>query len=564
MIIVNRLRWIPLLIAALVIAGSTVALYLLIWNYGANFSWKDPRHYLGAGYNFYQGNGFVISEYDVEADAIVMRPLTHFPPFVSMVYALLMWLGVSPDNTPTLVALLAWPFFLVGIGLLTYRLSHSAVITLFSVLIAVITWPYLGIFTKAISEVIFLPLLVFLTLTLTGLSKKRQQTKVQLGVAAVILALLMLVRYVGIFFYAATLIWWSWWRIKQRQFRQLFIELIILGAAALPFLAWIAQNKLLTGNLFGPQHLGPSQHTFADGLIAVVKHSSWLILPALRPGPIWREFGWVGVSMLLILVAMGVYLFWRYRPQELWQIEIPSHTPIPIYLVMYFALFTVFQPFLLFFPMTERFMSVALCLMIPWLLSMFVRVPPRWAYTYLSGYITLNLTLLILLSFANGLPNWIIINPPRFGDLANRPTEVNESLTNGVPSWFLHRPPRLKDLPLYHQDVNDFLQIFGPEVAIVSNAPDLFTHRTVVPDDWPVSYWLDDGSCVSRNDVLIIIIDWDRWADGKLADWLEGPSARQLARQVEQKCPTVSKTTFSHSIIYHLPKQQAARLSETE
>jgi hypothetical protein len=306
-------------------------------------------------------------------------------------------------------------------------------------------------------------------------------------VATILLALLMLTRYVGIFLYLSVVVWWSWWRIKQQQMGRLGGELALLFVAALPILAWLAHNKVVTGGLFGLDHLDPGNHTFVDGLIGAAQQSSWIILPAVRIGPVWRVFGWVGVIPVLTLFISGGYLLWRHNLKEHNWTVIPWNTPIPVLLGVYYALYTFLQPFFLFFPMTRRFMTVALCLIQPWLLSLMANAPRRWSYLYLSGYIALNLTFMSLISISatSGIPDWITLYPPKFHDLANRPDDVQRYLNNGMPSWLLPHPPRLNDLTTYHPDVGKFLQTVSSDVAIVSNAPDLFTYRIVDPGDLP-------------------------------------------------------------------------------
>jgi hypothetical protein len=565
----RQLPCLPTLTTLIVMTVSTVMLYLLVWDYGAIYSWKDPRHYLATGFNFYQGNGLFEAVYDVTADSITFIPLTYYPPVTSITYALFIFLGISPDYIPGLVSLLAWPLFLSGIGLLTYRLSQSGGMATFSVILAAITCPYLTIFTGTNSEVIFLPLLIFLTIILTDLPEKRRRVILWLIVATITLALLMLTRYVGAFFYATVVLWWSWWRIKQRQFRRLVGELFIFATAAVSFFAWITRNLLLTGHPFGPKHLtSHPNYTFTDTIIDLIKHSSWVILPAVRPGPVWRTFGWVGLLICAILVAVGAYLLWHYRSE----ITTPPRTPLPVFVIMYFALFTFIQPLIYINSMSARYMTVALSLIQPWLLTLMARVPRRWAYPFLSSFIALNLGLMVSISVSQGVPNWIRLNPPTFQDLANRPVEVWERLNSGMPVWLLHYPPRLHDLVNHHQDVFDLLESFDSEVAIVSNAPDIFTYRLVATGYSPVSDWLSRGTCTPQyHDVAIIIFDWDIWAKHKewppdMQTWIEyrgwqSPPPAQLQDKIGQKCPDVPKIVLSHSVIYYLPKQTSREVS---
>jgi hypothetical protein len=265
-----------------------------------------------------------------------------------------------------------------------------------------------------------------------------------------------------------------------------------------------------------------------------------------------------------MVLGAGVYLLWRYRPKREY-ISLPFHTPIPIFLATYFTLFIFIQPLIFINPMDARYMAVALCLLHPWLLSMLVRVPARWSYSFLTAFVTLNVSLLILLSSKNA-SNWITLNPPRYHDFADRPAEVWQLLNSGVPTWLLHRPPRLKDLPNHHPDIAEYLQGFDSDVSIISNAPDLFVDRRLTVANKPVSYWLDKGTCAPRSDVVIIVIDWDRWAEGFVVDTWE-PTEKlpaQLEAEIEQKCPHLSKIIFKRGVAYHLTPSETAKAEQTD
>ena len=534
----NRLRWTPLLISLITILASTAILYLLLWDGGVRLS-PDSRWYLAAGINLHQGNGLILPYYDAAADTVILRPLVHYPPLPSILYSFLMFLGVSPLNVPTVVSLLAWVLLLSGIGLLTYRLSKSQVIATFAIILAAITYPYLVVFEYAWSEVIFLPLVLFLMVTLVDLPKRERGTIFCLVIAAVILALLMLTRYIGVFVFASVLAWWCWWRVSQRQTRKLVVESAILSVAALPLLAWIARNALLTGRPLG-EHLGPSRYTFADGLIRAAHESASVVLPATRPAHVWHILGWAGLLVYLVPFVVGGYLLWRYKPERR-QITDPTRTPLPVFLAVYFALFTVAQPFFSFWPMDQRFMAVALCLIQPWLLSMLVRAPRHWSNKFLFGYVALNLILIVVPLTRKGIPDWIAVNPPGFRDLADRHPDVVEYSYAGIPEWLMVTPPRTRDLANHHRDLIEFLQPFDGEVSIVTNERLLFYPYQLGTVGY-LTTWLSHGACTPRHDVVIVIIDWDRWAE----------EADNLQHKVEQKCPGVSKAVLSHSVVYHL------------
>jgi len=549
----------------LVIFLLTSALYLLVWDYGVENSWKS-RHYPEAGFNFYQGLGWFIAKYEVSTDEIIFRPLTYYPPVVPAIYGGLMFLGLPAVQIPTLVVLLTWPLFLFGLALLTYRLSRSRSMAIWIMILAGVTWPYLTVYTRTGSEATFLTLLVFLSLILVDLPHKENRPLFWLFMATILIALLMLTRYVGIFFYAATGLWWMGWRIKQKRVRLLVGELAILVLAAVPFLAWVGRNFSLTGHPFGTKHLGSHPgYTFTDTLTELLQHSSWIFLPAVRPGPVWRALGWPALLACVGIGAAGAYLIWRYRPKP-WIRMLLLHSPLAIFVGVYFGIFIFVQPFIYINPMSARYMTVALCLVQPWFLILLARSPARWSNAFMVGYVALNLTLVIALSTARGVPHWIKVAPPDFDDLANHHQEAWDYLNSGMPAWLLHRPPRLNDLSNHHREVAAFLDSLAPEAAIVSNAPDLFLYRPVAALGTPVSHWLAEGKCVSRHEVVVIVFDWDRWSEGIIDNTYQAKELKpeQLAYEIEQKCPEATKQVFTYAVVYYVPQQTAIDSAQTK
>lgn len=363
--------WIAASLAALAICVSTMLLYLIVWEHGAILA-ADSISYLGGAIGLFHGEGISFGLLEDSGNTIVINYMTHYPPLLSVIYALLLWLGVPYIYVPAVLTLICWVILLLGIGTLAYRLYPSPRIAALVVVLAAFTHAYLWIFQQAMSEVLFLPLLVWLMVVLTGLHEREQHQRVYLAGAVVLLALVLLTRYVGVFVLAAVVLWWCWVRAYQRRWRLLLLELCALSLSALPLAAWLLRNRYVKGWIVN-NHFSRGPNTFLEGVMAVIEQTSQVLVPAVRPlAALGLDWGVLSPAIpfvhLPVLLLLG-FLFWRFRPHSP-QLLSPPRSPVLVFLAIYIGLYTFLQPFMAFAPMDERDMTSLLCLAQPWLLGL--------------------------------------------------------------------------------------------------------------------------------------------------------------------------------------------------
>jgi hypothetical protein len=559
----NQVGWLSLTIALLTIILSTVVLALSVWEHGMILAEGDSLNYVRTGAHLYLGRGVsTILAYDPSSDTMFLRPSSHYPPLFSMVYAAGLALNISPLLVPSAIALAGWVFFLAGMGVLAYRLSTSMRVGMVVVVVAAIAYPFWYMFQYAMSEIIFLPLLVWLMVVLVDLPTRSTQKLAWLVVACMLMALLILTRYVGVFVLAATGIWWGAWHISRRDWRTLITGWLMLGGAVLPFAAWVAYNSLRSQAPLS-SHLKQSYHTFGDGLVALFAQSGQLVFPAAHivefivsldvPG--FLVYLVLYILLVLVLVRLGVRWYLRHRPSLL-TLVLFHRTPICIFLFFYVMLYTVAQPFLRFWPIDTRDMTTILCLALPWLFAMLARAPRRWSSLVMSGYVAVNVLFAFGPTLITGLPSWVQLNPPSIHEVISpehapeSPDRDSQGYRSGLFEWLKVQPPRMKDLSTHHADILAWLQTFDSDLVVLSNGRDLFTPHLFDSAIEPVSdpyvsqipQWLQTGDCTSRYHTMVIIFHWDYMAE----------RAVELQQQVEQKCPGLPQRAFQHSVVYQL------------
>lgn len=514
------------LVAVAAIVISTWMLLHALREPGAYITRCDSDIYMRTAINLVEGQGLTMPRYQSSSDTLANFPSTHYPPLLSTVYAALLAVGVAPVHVPTVVSLLAWVLLLPAMGVLAVRLGASHVVAALVVMLAAFMYGFRFMFEQAMSEVIFLPLLVWLMVVLVDVPALERGKIPRLLIAVVLLALLILTRYVGVVVLGATGLWWIWWHIQQRQFRMLVGGGVLLSTSIIPFVLWLTTNATQTTQPLS-SHFVP-HGTFSEGLLAFLRQSVHIILPAGRTVRFLEVMGGPGLLIYLLFFLSGIFLCWHYNPKR--DILKPHRTPLALFLLCYIALYTVLQPFFEFDPMTLRFMTVVLCLLLPWLFALMERVPQHWAYPWLTAYVLVN-TLLT----SGPIP--IEDNIPRAGELAQHHP--------ALLAW-------LQSLPAAEGNGGEN-GANGADVVVVTNEPLLFApYPRITAEDMrtpcyqarvhAIAPWLKEGQCTSRYPAAVVIFDWDYTAE----------QADSLQERVEARCPDLSKQQFPHSIAYPL------------
>lgn len=530
----------------LIIAAAIAVFAGIVFEYGPLLS-LDSRSYIQAGYNIAQGDGFGLTRYDPATDSLISIPLTHYPPLTSLLYAIGLWLGIPSHLVPAVIVSAGWALFLVGIGVLTYRLKAPPWVAVLAVLLTVLTNNYWFVFQIMISEAVFLPLLVWFMAVLVDLPATYEKQRGRIILAVLLLALIMLTRYVGVLVWLASVLWLLWWFAAPRMKRVVAAGIGLHVLAAIPFGGWVLYNLLFVDKALS-DHLHASHPTFLDGLIALVHESTRIVLPALMPlMPMPYVAGWLVVGGGLIVALLGA--LWIMRPSG--SVRHVHRAPLLVFVLLYSLLYTVVQPWFSFLPIDRRDMATLLCMVHPWLFATVGHVlPRRWAYTSLAALVALNIALAFHPILFKGLPDWIRLNPPRLQALTPAQMAEGEWMHYGFFSWFAVHPVRTGTLPRYHPELYDWLQSLDTEIIVLTNGTLLFDTHMPVAVEYPhithppgyVTDWLRTGRCVSRHTTIVVLFEWGSFAEA-FADHRQ---------QVEQKCPDLEPLVFPQSVVYRL------------
>jgi hypothetical protein len=463
--------------------------------------------------------------------------ITHYPPLTSLVYSLPMVFGVDLATASSIIAGSCWVAFLSGMGLLAYRLSKSMLVTNAAVLLATLSVPFLTVFGSVGSEVLFLPVLVWTAWVFTGLPTVTQSVLPRMAIGAILLGILLLTRYSGVFFYSAIIFWWVLWRLFQRKQSRLLIELPIFALAAVPLLAWIVRNAVQTGHSVGTAHMQASEHSFADGLLGIVREMQWVFIPSADLSRVLARVGFsedqslwmIGVLITVSVIAGGLFAFMLRNTTLLQERRaLLVHTPIPMLLLAYLGFYAVAQPFFLFTPLDTRDMASVLCLLQPLILAMLWKHSNRLSYAVFVGY--LGLTTLV------------------FG--------ANLVFDRSTVPWLYDTAARTQDLALYHPDLLTWLQDSTDEtddatLTIITNSVYLIAAHTPQlgqPSQLvSLDRWLASEQCKPGSSVVVVIFEgvWER-----TNLWTDATTLIAARDRVVEQCPSVEPMTFQHSIVY--------------
>jgi hypothetical protein len=533
---------VSILIAALAIVVSTTLLYLITWDYGVKLT-TDSLRYIHKGVNFSQDNGLFLERYFIKEDRLILDPMTRHPPLLSIGYALLLGIGIPLPVVPQFFSLIFWGVLLVGVWVLTYKLSHSYLVASFTVIIISIAEPFLLIYTNAMSEVLFLPLLVWSLVPLIDFHNQETNRLLRFSIASFLLALLLLTRYSGIVLFAAIGLWWMWGRIYRQQLPFLFQEFRILVLASIPVLWWKFHAPTFSG------HYTIHTNTFLDGVIAIVQQIAYIFLPSVRSDYTSTTMHFLHVP-LLILVFL---LLWRFRPQKQ-SLLVPHRSPILLMVLAYLALYTIIQPFFSFLPMDYRDATTLLIVFLPWLMStMATTFSKNITVWVLFGYGAVNIVL-FLGTVQLSIPEAFSFLPPSVHDLAGKPEQRKALLEKGSPRWLISvaeyedMQPQFttRAIENHHKELVVLLQKYDNVVVVSDLRSGIFATKVsdfpLLPtrlDSDTLKRWLEYGTCSPTHATLaVVLLDWD----------VIHPSVRRS--QIEEKCPGSAPYTLQHGVVY--------------
>jgi hypothetical protein len=227
------------LLALLLAAGLGMALLWSSTPYGLGLV-NDSAYYVEGAANLLAGKGFVRFSGGGE-----LKPITHFPPLFSLVLAFFGLVGMDLLAGARLLITLFFGIDILLVGLSVYTISRSIPFAIFGALILAFSDVFLNVFSLALSEPLFLTLLLVGFLVLAqGFAQPKWVWPL---LAGFLLSLAYLARYAGISLFITALLAVALLQVSSQEarkgvsffrrtpFREL---LLLLAGACLPVLAW--------------------------------------------------------------------------------------------------------------------------------------------------------------------------------------------------------------------------------------------------------------------------------------------------------------------------------------
>ncbi len=317
-IFANEWIQISLLLAPLGAAGAIFLGWLTPFGVGI---YVDSLYYVTSARNLLAGIGM-----GRVTGLGIYKPMTHYPPFYSMVLALFERCGMPALDAGRWISISAFGLSIILAGLIVYQVTRSKVFSLLTALLVICSNVVLRTFSWALSEPLYIVLLL-LSFFLLGVYLQALNRR-WLVLAAVSASLALLTRYVG-FAPAAAL---SLALLSDRRFswaRRLTDAVIFLSIAGAPTMLWMFRNWLVSETLANrsitwhpistenlqflaktliswglvPQRLVLGHESLAFGIIAgglAAASAIWLILA-------WPKSGQAPQTEFLLLCASWLY-----------------------------------------------------------------------------------------------------------------------------------------------------------------------------------------------------------------------------------------------------------------
>lgn len=350
----KRKRWIFLI----VLVGLSFIGMTALWRstpYGLGLV-NDSATYVEGATNLLAGKGYVRISGGGE-----IKPITHFPPLFSILLAGMGFAGMDLLMGARVLITLLFGVDILLVGLSVYRISHSAGFACLGAILLAVSDLHLGVYSFALSEPLFLTLMLaaFLLLSLT-FDHPHWCWPLLTGL---LLSLAYLTRYAGV-----SLIVTSGLVLVLLKPPQLLKHAgMLLAGALLPILVWMVYGKANSG--FGT--LGNRQFVWHPISFSVLLEAFKNLLTWIAPndllalGSIWgRALSLFSLLLIPALIAWLVWVVWRRfkRPRQQKNLQgdlalaFTHALHIPVYLGFMIISLTFFDAST---PLNDRILAIA-------------------------------------------------------------------------------------------------------------------------------------------------------------------------------------------------------------
>lgn len=285
-------KWSLAILMVLALVGIILAWATTPWGVRVGY---DSYFYLNAAENLLKGFG--LSSLSGEGQLV---PLTHFPPFYSLILAAISLLSAGDILVAARwAAVLIFGLNLFLFGYLLFRYTSSWLAGLLGSGLFLISPIVMDIIVSAFSEGVFLACLLLAILFLTeGVGSLKTGFLVAAGIAS---ALACLTRYVGITVILTSVV--SIFLLSQAPFiKKAFAAIGYVALSSIPLLLWYVRNWLVAGstsNRIFSIHW-PKKGNFLIGIDTI---TGW-VLPQAIPIQIRQYLLLAGLIVLVIAIIL--------------------------------------------------------------------------------------------------------------------------------------------------------------------------------------------------------------------------------------------------------------------
>ena len=220
--------------------GAIRIFYATQWGVWA---FSDSASYFSAARNLIQGQGMIIKKVTGGIDYYQL-----FPPIYPIVLSVSGWLSKNYFTAARWINIISFGFFLLISGLVLFNQTKKPLISLIAPALLLVSPMMIADFTGAMTEPIFLMMMMFSFLVFSLLMKEPNISHTLVFILAI--SLMPITRYVGIVFIFTNFIFLIFFICKPLKMRILFSSIITL-ISSIPILAWFFYLHNTTGRIGG-------------------------------------------------------------------------------------------------------------------------------------------------------------------------------------------------------------------------------------------------------------------------------------------------------------------------
>lgn len=404
-----------IIIIFLAVCGAASILFVTRQGIGTS---PDAVVYIGAARNFADGKGLT-----VPFGEVIDSPMTHRPPFYSIVLGTLGVLGLDPLISARWLNAIIFGLLIFSIGFSLQRIPKvSPAVPIIGSLLLLAALPMVMIHSHAWTEPLFIILGLSGFFTLATYFKNSKH--IYLLLSALLIGLTALTRYAGIAFVGAGSI--AILLLSNRNFITRIAQSVGFGiVSSLPLLFWVIRNLLTTGAATSREFIFHPMSR-AHILQTMQTVSAWFLIPS-------SSSSLIKITLLLVMalglsVVIILHITPRNRKFKQENSKIPDLIQLLIIFILVYGIFLVAS--ISFFdaniPMDDRLLSpvfVSLLIMSLYFIDWFLQ--NYRDRTYIK-YISVFIAALFSITYFYSSLNWALPNSATGMGFSNQTWQQSE------------------------------------------------------------------------------------------------------------------------------------------